>query len=215
MRYRFTIVVHLVAVLLVSCKQPSASQLNGQSNADFVFHGIAVDQDGHPLPGVGFEFTVESFPEDWTFETRGRPNLSHAITLVSDENGRFRLSGRGCTIFRQRAERSGYRHFFDTDHGEHVDRNRREFVSYSNYAFRIISWGNLCYRNDEQHPAVFVFVKDGVQETSALPSRGGFSPGNRTVWRENEPGWPRVPSLRDVVKKAPSTQATSQSTRYP
>src|SRR5215207_9662631 len=67
---------------------------------------------------------------------------------------------------------------------------------------------------DVDHPAVFVFVKDGVTEVSALPCKGGWDSGGATQFpaTPNQPAWPRDPSLKDVVYKPPAT-STTQPTR--
>ncbi len=195
----------LFAVL--GCDRSDNTQLKGQANTTFIFHGLAIDQDGVPLEGAKFEFVVESFPADWTFKTRGQGNQLRTISTVSDHLGRFMVEATGHVIRRERVERAGYRHFCDFDDGQWSD-GRGGLQETSNYSFMIISWGDLCYRNSPERPTIFVLVKDGVREVAALPSRGGESSGNGAHWRKNEPGWPREPSLKDVVRKMPTNTTT-------
>lgn len=103
----------------------------------------------------------------------------------------FQLTVTGHYLRLEQAELAGYRHLFDTDFSSSLAVN--------NVTYLINSWGDLCYKSDPGHPAVFVFVKDGVKQVSALPCKGGHSSSNGTVWRLNQPGWPRKPSLTDVV----------------
>lgn len=182
-----TLTFALVALGIVACGR--ASGLKGQSNTTITFYGEAKDQDGNPLDGVAFDFRVEAYPKDWTFDTRGRDKDVRYVSARSDVEGRLSLVVEGCEIIRMKAEKQGYRSLEDTDVSDGAVNNR---------FFHLISWSDLCYRSDPKHPAVFVFVKDGVREVSALPCKGGFDSGNGRDWRLNKPGWPREPSLDDV-----------------
>jgi hypothetical protein len=187
----------LIAMLFpCGCDQSPTSAMAGQSNATITFLGKAVDQDGKPLAGARFEFELEAYPKGWSFESRGKANDKSAVTATSDSNGLFRITVTGCTLRRSRAEREGYRHFYDNDrHGSAIN----------NYYYTFISWGNLWYKSDPANPAVFVFVKDGIREVSALPCKGGSDSANGKEWTVNTPGWPKQPSLEDVVQKQPTT----------
>jgi hypothetical protein len=207
MRQLATPMLGLILLALHGCDRSPDGALKGHGNTKFVFHGLVVDQDGIPLQGARFEFVVESFPDDWTFKSRGHKNTLKTVEVVSDLQGRFKIEETGCVIRRKKAERVGYRHFYDLDHDV--------IRSFSNYYFSIISWGDLCYRNDRDSPAVFVFVKDGIRQVTALPSRGGESSGNGTHWQKNEPGWPIEPSLEDVARKVPTTSSPSAPTTAP
>ncbi|WP_428939454.1 hypothetical protein [Fontivita pretiosa] len=197
----------VVFLCVCGCGRDATSSLKGQTNATLTFYGKAVDQDGIPLPGASFAFRLEAYPKDWTFETRGRLNEATTVTATSDENGLFQFTVTGCTLRRQSAEREGYRHFCDEDHGSSYSAN--------NYFYTLIAWSDLWYKSDPHHPAVFVFVKDGVREVSALPCKGGYDSVNGKNWTLNKPGWPRKPSLKDVVQKRASTQATTQLSTQP
>jgi len=174
--------------------------LKGQSNALITFDGLAVDQYGNRLPGVVFEFSVDSIPRDWTFETRGKANDRILHQAVSGSDGRFEFDVTAHRLFMVRASIAGYRHLTP------------EFSDDGNTGFLITASGDLWYKSDPDNPAIYVFVRDGVKEVSALPSRGGFDSGGGTAWRPNKPGWPKKPSLPDVVYKPPTTQpATTPS----
>jgi hypothetical protein len=140
-----------------------------------------------------FEFLIESFPPNWTFERRGEALLKKSVSVKSDNNGAFRIDIVGHSLWLTKAEKPGFRHFYDlaTGNSEAVD----------NTFYGINSWGDLCYKSDTDHQATFVFVKDGAKEVSALPCRGGYDSGNGKHWTENKPGWPKKPSLPDVVQK--------------
>lgn len=184
----------LLAAVVAGCNRSSG--LKGQSNTTLPFYGKVVDQVGKPLAGVAFDFRVESYPNGWTFDTRGRDNDVHHVTATSDAQGGFSFTVSGCQMFRMRAEKQGYRHFEDTDSSsESVD----------NRFYRLIAWSDPWYKTDPDHPAVYVFVKDGSREVSVLPSRGGYDSGGGKQWRPNQPGWPKNPSLKDVVYKNPTT----------
>src|SRR5206468_1028989 len=99
----------------------------------------------------------------------------------------------------------GYRHLFEKYEGTVTG----ETIP-STYGYLITSWGDRCYKSDSANPAVFVFVKDGAKEVSALPCRGGYDSGNGTNWLRNEPAWPKKPSLADVTYKSPATAPISQ-----
>ncbi len=179
----------LVLLMLVSQSCGPTSDLKGQSNTAITFYGKCVDQDGNPLSGVTLTYRVEAYPKDWTFNMRGRPNDVSMISVTSAEDGSFLLKATGCTIRCTKADRSGYRHFCDED---------RSGSAANNYFYTFIAWSDLWYKSDPDHPAVYVFVKDGVTKVSALPCRGGFEFGGGNQWIENKPAWPKEPSLPDV-----------------
>jgi hypothetical protein len=68
----------------------------------------------------------------------------------------------------------------------------------------------LWYKSDPDHPAVYVMVKDGAREVSALPCKGGYVSGGGKHWVKNEPDWPKNPSLKDVIRKRPSSHPTTR-----
>ncbi len=115
--------------------------------------------------------------------------------MVTDDQGRFELTVTGCQLIRLSATRAGYRHFFDEDPSDGAVQTN---------AFRLISWSEVQYKTDSQRPAIFVFVKDGIREVSALPCRGGFHAYGKQ-WILNKRAWPKKPSLTDVVEKRPAT----------
>src|SRR6185437_12729876 len=96
-----------VCLFSEGCERGTPSQLKGQTNTTMTFYGRAVDQDGRPLPGVSFKFTVDAYPKDWSFRTRGRPNDVKTVTAVSDARGSFQLQITGCYLRMISAERSG------------------------------------------------------------------------------------------------------------
>jgi len=163
------------------------------------FYGLAVDEKGIPLQGVKFEFVVDSIPKDWSFDTRGQPHTRKTHTVISGDDGRIQFDAYAHIIFMNEAVLEGYRHL------------AARFGEESNLGIGVTSWSDLLYKSDPTNPAIYVFVKDGVKEVSALPSRGGFYAYGKQ-WRPNKPAWPKKPSLPDVVYKPPTTQpATTPS----
>jgi hypothetical protein len=195
-------VMLLLALLGTSCDGGRESALKGQGNTTLTFYGLAVDQDGAPLPGAHFEYRVESYPKDWTFETRGRDNDVTTATAVSDSRGRFQFTVTTCKLIRRRAEREGYRHLFEQDLHDGAAQT---------FGYTVIAWGDLWYKTDADHPAVYVFVKEGIREVSALPCRGGWDSGGATKFpaAPKQPAWPIRPSLKEVVQKQPTTEPTT------
>lgn len=201
-RNNYHVPVGLCILLMIagSCGRNTVG-LKGQSNATLTFFGSTVDQEGTPLPGVRIEYECEAFPADWTFDKRGEPLVKSVLRAVSDDRGRFSFTADAHTLRRLRVDApTGYRHFYEKFEGSVTG----ETIP-STYGYLIKSWSDLCYKTDAEHPAVFVFVKDGVTEVSALPCRGGFSSGNGQHWVENLPAWPKQPSLTDVVRKGSTT----------
>ncbi|HEX8520725.1 MAG TPA: hypothetical protein VF669_00630 [Tepidisphaeraceae bacterium] len=187
----FTFLICALFLALPGCDNRT-SAVKGQVNATLTFYGKVVDQDARPLPDAIFEFALEAYPKDWTFETRGKPNDKVAVRARSDANGLFDFTVTGCTLRRVRAERAGYRHLFDSEGS-----NR----AVENTWYRLIAWGDLLYQSDPDNPAVFVFVEEGVREVSALPCRGGSDSPQGKYWTTNKPSWPLEPSLKDVLRK--------------
>ena len=193
-------VMSLLAITaVVACDRSSG--LKGQKNTTLEFYGLVVDQDGKPLADAQIQYQVDAYPKDWTFDTRGRPYDTSRVGVTSDARGRFQFAVTGCILRRLKAEKGGYRHFYEEDSGKYSDH-----TDVCTSGFRLIAWGDPNYKSDSDHPAVFVFVKVGVHEVSALPCKGGYDSanGNGTQWRLNKPGWPRKPSLNDVVQKRSS-----------
>ena len=205
MTYRATPILNCVAVLLafvaVQCNRNAPAGLKGQSNMDMVFYGKAVDQDGQPLSGASFEFRVEAFPKDWTYETRARPSDVVTVQAVSDQNGLFQLKLTGHRLTRLKADRDGYRHYFEKDLQDGTPQTS---------GYTLIAWGDPCFKSDSDHPAVFVFVKNGQHDVSSLPCRGGYMVVATTQLHLNEPTRPKIPSLDDVTYKPPATQTTTR-----
>jgi hypothetical protein len=188
------------------CKRQTSTAVKGQSNAALTFYGLAIDQDGKPLANIRVTYESSAFPNDWTFEKRGEPLVRTIAGGTTDSSGRFEFSVVTHTLRRRSVEAPpGYRHFFE----EHVG-TRPGVTVPSTFGYLVSSWSDLCYKSDPAHPAVFVFVKDGIHEVSALPCRGGYDSGNGTNWTLNTPAWPLKPSLTDVVYKPSSTQPTTQ-----
>jgi hypothetical protein len=195
----------LTGLGIASCDRDPAGRLKGQTNTTITFYGLAVDQDGNPLAGAEFEYRVEAYPKDWTFETRGRDNDVSTVNATTDARGRFQFTVTGCKLVRRKAACEGYRHLAEEDyHGGTAQ----------TFFYRLIAWGDLWYKTDADHPAVYVFVKDGVNEVSALPCRGGWDSGGarKFPFTPNQPAWPKKPSLKDVVYKPPTTAPAAPST---
>ena len=193
----------LVGFGIASCDRDPAGRLKGQTNTTITFYGLAVDQDGTPLAEAQFEYRVEAYPKDWTFETRGRDNDVSTVNATTDARGRFQFTVTGCKLVRRKADYRNYRHLFEQDLGDGGAQTS---------FYGLIAWGDLWYKTDADHPAVYVFVKDGVKEVSALPCRGGWDSGGARKFpaTPNQPAWPKKPSLKDVVYKPPTTAPTSQ-----
>ena len=171
-----------------------ASPLAGQTNLRMTFYGRAVDEKGRGLAGVEFKFLIEAYPADWSFQTRGRPDERSQVSVVSDANGDFHFDINGKMLRLTAASKAGYRELYELDVG-----TRRENGGNSVFtrAFSLISTGNPLYRSDPDRPAIFVFISNGAQTTTALPSQGGFRSEGRH-WIANRAGWPDKPSLDDV-----------------
>lgn len=184
----------LAAVFLVACDR--SSDLKGQKNTTLTFYGLVVDQDGTPLPETQVQYQVEAYPKDWTFDTRGRPYDVSTVTATSDSQGRFSFRITGCHLRMLSVTRNGYRHLWEQDTSDNHP---------STYGYQLIAWSDLWYKSDPEHPAVYVFVKDGVHEVSALPCKGGYWAHGKQ-WVLNKPDWPKKPSLMDVVQKQPTTK---------
>lgn len=203
MTTRGVLIVCLVSTIVAAATCDRTSGMKGQTNAKLTFYGLAVDQDGKPLSGAKFRFRVEAYPRHWTYDTRGRDNDVSWIDATSGSQGRFEFVVRGCQLIRMKAECDGYRHFCDLDH-----ETRPSNIGVSNFFYSLIEWSDPRYKAEPDHPAVFVFVRDGVHEVSALPCKGGYraADGAGTRWALNNPGWPWEPSLKDVVYKRPETR---------
>ena len=190
------LIVVLIGILLLVGQQVlrrvTPFGLKGQTNTTLTFYGKVVDQDGNPLEGAKIEYEVESYPTDWTFSSRARLNNRETVTFTSGADGRF--SGRitRCKLFRLSATLDGYRHF-----GEEYSDGATEHITTK--AYMLVAWSDLWFKSAEDRPAIYVFVKDGIREVSALPCHGGFSSGGGAIFYPNEPGWPKEPSLKDVV----------------
>jgi hypothetical protein len=198
-RRNFTLFVVLsLGLVLSACGDSARDRLKDQTNTSLTFYGLAVDETGQPLPLVEFEFLVESFADDWSFERRGEPLKTKSHRARSGRDGRFIIHVVGHTLWLERAELRGYQHLHERQTGSSLPSD--------NIAYALNSWGDLLYRADPENPAVYVFVKDGVRVVSALPNKGGADSSNGTVWRKNLPAWPEWPSLPDVVYKPPATQ---------
>lgn len=171
------------------------SMLAGQSNLQLTFYGRAVDENGNGIAGASFSFDIEAYPADWTFQTRGRDYVRSIVVTRSDEHGDFKIDINGCMIRVRSATATGYRELYELDSGTRRDDGWNSVFTRS---IRLISWSDPQYRSDPERPAIFVFVSDGAQSASALPSQGGFRSEGRDRWIANRPGWPRKPSLDDV-----------------
>jgi len=117
----------LLAVLALcasGCDNRPSSALKGQVNTTVAFHGLTVDQDGRPLPGVRVEYEIQAYPKDWTFETRDRPYDMSKAGALSDAAGRFTLTVTGSVIRRTVLQGPpGYRSFTEEDSGSERGRD--------------------------------------------------------------------------------------------
>jgi len=185
-------------------EEQAKSSLNKEINTILMFYGVAVDQDGKALQGARFTIEVEAIPKDWSFDKRGEPHGFSTITATSGSDGRFQIEVTGHILRLKRVERSGYRHFFDLDTGASG--------AIDNTSYTLNAGGYQWYKSDVSNPAVYVFVKEGTQEVSVFPCAGGFQAlGKR--WIPNKPGWPKKPSLKDVVQKRPSTTGETSAAK--
>jgi len=184
-----------VALVLIS--RASRVPLRGQANGALTFYGRCVDQDGNPLAGVTVSYECESFPSNRSFERRGDPLLISTVSAMSRDDGTFQFTVEGHVLKRKSVSApAGYRHLFEEYEG-----TLNGVVIPSTFGYLITSSEDRCYKSDVEHPAIFVFVKEGEKLVSALPCRGGFDSGNGTSWTQNKPAWPKKPSLRDVSLK--------------
>jgi hypothetical protein len=165
------------------------------------FYGRVVDQDGLALKGAHVVYRIESYPADWTFKTRGRDNIVSQISATSNDQGSFQFTFTGCKLIRLKVTRVGYRHFYEADLSDGAPQTK---------GYTIVAWSDLWYKSDPNHPALYVFVKDGVHAVSALPCRGGYDSGGGNRWTLNKPAWPHKPSLPDVHYVPPSLRPTTQ-----
>ncbi len=201
--------VSLVLSALLGACDPSSSSpagLKGQSNAEMTFYGLAVDELGNPLEGVAFELSIESIPVNWSFDNRGKPHDVTHVHVTTDANGRFHQQ---MTLHILRVEPevpAGFRHFCNRwGQGEGGVYNR---------GYQITAWGDVWYQSNPANPAIYVFVRDGAREVTALPSRGGTQIRGKRL-DLNKPGWPPDPSIRDVVYKPPTTAPSTPSSMQP
>src|SRR6185295_17988058 len=111
---------------------------------------------------------LEAYPKDWTFDTRGRLNDMSTVKSTSDTEGRFQFEVTGCLLRMKDISRVGYRHLWEQDTSDGRP---------STYAYQLIAWSDPWYKSDPEHPAVYLFVKDGVHEVSSLPCKGGYDSG--------------------------------------
>ena len=119
------------------------------------------------------------------------------VKVVSGRNGLFQVRLRGYGLRLNSAAKLGYRHFYEED-----AHDKSPFTG----AYEVIAWGQPLYKSVEEHPAVFIFVKEGNTSVSVLPCRGGYRTAGVDMWIRNEPSWPKRPSLNDVVYRVSSTQ---------
>jgi hypothetical protein len=200
----------LVGVLALSAPLGGCdrrSQLAGQTNTTMTFHGLAVDSEGLPMPGLTFVFNVESYPKDWTYQTAARLNDVTELRATTGPDGRFAADVEGCYLRLLRIEGTHLRELRDTDTLSGAVRTRN---------FALIDWGEVQYRSDPNRPATYVFLRDGGTEVSVLPSRGGDDLLDaRPTWGRNEPKWPNQPSVKSVTYRPPGAPppATQPATR--
>lgn len=210
MRTRIQIFLALMLLLpliaFATCRQNSPRQLRGQTNATMTFYASAIDQDGHPLEGVQFDFRVEAYPANWTLETRDQDHDTSKITATTNKAGRVAVTITGCELILTNAEISNYRELYEIDTMGGTPNNR---------FYRLIASGNLWYKSQPENPAIYVFVKEGTDTVAKLPCRGGSESGGTGRWRINKPAWPNRPSLKDVVYKPPTTQPSTYPATQP
>lgn len=191
------VVVGVTAVC--GCDQRT-DMLQGQVNVTVTFYGLVVDHLGQPLANAHIRYQIDAYPDDWTFETRGRPYVTRTIDVHTDESGKFQFEARGGILRLLKASCVGYHHLLDEHPPGHTGTSE---------GIGLAAWGQQLYKTDPDRPAVFVFVRDGVKEVSALPSREGYE-AEGPNWVPNEPRWPRKPSLKDVVYVPPATRPSTQ-----
>jgi hypothetical protein len=128
------------------CDDIQTTGMKGQRDTTMQFYAKAVDEDGQPLSDVQFEYAAEAYPKDWTFEKRARPKEVSKVSFISSADGTFKGTVSGSNLNLIKAERVGYHHLFDEDLHSNAVNNR---------FYLLISWGDLCYKTDADHPAVY------------------------------------------------------------
>jgi hypothetical protein len=189
------LVVGLIGVLplVLGLFGGGQSPFQGQVNATMQYYGKVVDQDGKPLANVSIDYVVEAYPKDWSLEAKGGNSFEvSTVSCVSGEDGTFRFVVSGCKLTGRPRSLLGYRELLEAESGDDAAPRRTA-------GYRLVAWGALHYKTAPEHPAIIVFVQDGVTEVSALPCAGGYSSMDGIKWSLNEPGWPKEPSLKDVV----------------
>ena len=185
---------------IAACDRQSI--LRGQSNAEFEFFAIVVDQDGKPVKGAEIMYRVERVPKNYQL---GQPFEYSSISAVSGEDGRFSLQLRGKSIFLESATRKGYNHLNDLRPTQGLSPTGKYGVCFHQEGFELIKY-------DLENPAVFVFVEDGVTNVHVVPCVGGYrahgyqEAGRVKRWNRIKPAWPNEPSIPGVRYVAPATQ---------
>jgi hypothetical protein len=200
MRWRSNLIIALSVTVAASClgisagcKPKAPSALKGSSNVSLTFYGKAVDQDGNALPGATFEFDVEAYSGNGSFTLSPSPNTHSSVHAVSDAQGLFEFPVTGCRLRTRNAACTGYRQLEEVDSATY-SANGGNSVHTRGIQ---LSATDPHYQSSPNHPAVFVFVRDGVHSCAALPSQGGYR-SSGSHWVQNQPAWPFEPSLDDV-----------------
>ena len=186
----------------LSAADRAAFAMDRRGNLDTRFYGLVVDQDGKPLSSTNIEVEISAFNENWAYEKERERMTYTPLTVVSDSNGRFEFGARGNYVRIKVVSLGRYRWLYDT---EIARSSTRPFAE--NRFFRFATDGKPGpYLSNPASPAIFVMIREGVNEVRAKPSRGGEDLNRAYNTRIiNQPVWPYRPSLKDVRYVGPTT----------
>ncbi len=194
--------------VLSGCDADPADELHGYYDIEMEFWATTLDEQGNALPGV----TISGYLEQYGKAPRlGTDFLRPSFKWTSDDRGRLyvKVVGKGFRI--RSVTKQGYTEFND---------NLGIFPP--NHFFPYITGNNVEFEPAKENPAVFVLVREGALQVTAMPSKGGYqiSGGLR---QKNEPYWPKYAKASDIPPYArfgpptawPATQPTSDPTTRP
>jgi hypothetical protein len=176
-----------LSVLLASGCDVTDGPFPSEQNLNAIFYGLAVDQDGKPLPGATIQYEVLAYPPG-AGVGRSYDYERSTVKGTTGSDGTVTIRVAGCLMKLIKAERPNYQHYWETNSSDQ---------SLSVVGIRLIAGGEQQYRPIESNPAVFVFVADGRTDVSAMPGRGGAQ-WNGLGWSENPrlvPSRPSIPGL--------------------